>query len=156
MSKKNANEKPVIWIMDTSIFTNFLDVPGRNQNRADVLSYFKNYINNGDSFLMPYAAIIETGNHIAHLDGNYKFTFANKFIEQLKLAIEGQAPWKPMKFPTHEDLGSWLADFPKCCATGVGFGDYSIIKEWEEQKELFKGYSVKIWTLDGDLAGYES
>jgi len=156
MSKNTLHKTPVIWIMDTSIFTNILDVPGRNQNRKEVLSLFKSRIDTDDSFLMPYAAIIETGNHIAHLDGNYKYTYANKFIEQLKLAIEGQAPWKPMKFPTHEDLQRWLDNFPEFCGKGIGFGDYSIIKEWEAQKDLFKGYSVRIWTLDHDLQGYES
>lgn len=149
-------KRPIIWIMDTSVFTNVLNVPGRNQDRDEILELFKERIEGNDTFLLPYAAIIETGNHIAQLDGNYKYDYANKFIEQLKLAIEGKAPWKPMKFPTHEDLQNWLADFPAFCGKGIGFGDYSIIKEWEEQKEQFKAYSVRVWTLDDDLKGYES
>lgn len=61
-----------------------------------------------------------------------------------------------MKFPTYEDLSNWLDDFPKFASEGIGFADYSMIKEWEEQKNLFSGHSVRIWSLDRGLQGYES
>ena len=56
-----------IVLLDTSIFMNILDVPGFNQDRDDVLDRFGDMIQAGDYFLLPMAAIRETGNHIAHL-----------------------------------------------------------------------------------------
>ena len=148
--------KPIIWLIDTSVLLNVIDVPNFNQERTRILSNFKAYIERGDTFLLPYAAIVETGNHIAQLKGDYKFIYADKFVNEIKAAINGNSPWKPLKFPTYEDLNNWLAGFPKFASQGIGFADYSIIKEWEEQKSLFAAYSVRIWSLDNGLQGYES
>ena len=41
--------------MDTSVFTNVLNIPGRNQNRDDILELFKERIEDNDTFLLPYA-----------------------------------------------------------------------------------------------------
>ncbi|HPR59234.1 MAG TPA: hypothetical protein PK915_12785 [Bacteroidales bacterium] len=148
--------KPIIWIVDTSIFTNVLNVPGRNQDRINVLNDFHERIENKDTFLLPYAAIVETGNHIAQLNGNLKYDLAKVFSTQVKLAIEGGTPWKPLNFPTQKSLLKWLDHFPDFSCKGISFGDFSIIKEWEQQKELFNSYSVRIWSLDCNLQGYES
>lgn len=151
-----VKEKPIIWLIDTSVLLNVLDVPSFNQERDSILREFKIRIECGDTLLLPYAAIVETGNHIAHLTGNYKFTYAEKFVKEVKAALNGNSPWKPLKFPTFEDLNTWLDDFPEYAGKGIGFADYSIIKEWEAQKVLFAAYSVRIWSLDAELQGYES
>ena len=148
--------KPIIWLIDTSVLLNVIDVPNFNQERTFILSQFKERIKHGDTFLLPYAAIVETGNHIAQLKGDYKFIYANKFVFQVKAALNGNSPWKPLKFPTYEDLNHWLDGFPKYSSEGIGFADYSMIKEWEDQKVLFPAFSVRIWSLDKGLQGYES
>jgi hypothetical protein len=68
--------KPIIWLIDTSVLLNVIDVPTFNQERALILRQFRERIVRGDTFLLPYPAIVETGNHIAQLNGNYKFTYA--------------------------------------------------------------------------------
>lgn len=148
--------KPVIWIVDTSVFLNVLKIPGRSQNQDQIFSEFEERLLREDTFLLPYAAIVETGNFIAQLEGNYKYEFAGKFIENVRQAIDGSAPWKPLKFPTIDVLSSWLESFPDFASRGISFGDFSIIKEWEEQRGFFKAYSVRIWSLDQGLQGYES
>ncbi len=149
--------KPIIWLIDTSVLLNVMDVPNINQEqRALILNQFKERIERGDTFLLPYAAIVETGNHIAQLKGDYPFIYATKFVAQVKAALNGNSPWKPLKFPTNKDLNSWLDGFPKFASEGIGFADYSMIKEWEEQKPLYTAYSLRIWSLDKGLQGYES
>ena len=148
--------KPIIWLIDTSVLLNVIDVPNFNQERRLILSQFKERIERNDTFLLPYAAIVETDNHIAQLKGDYKFIYANKFVSQVKAALNGDTPWKPLKFPTYEDLTTWLDGFPIKASEGIGFADYSMIKEWEEQAALFAAYSVRIWSLDKGLQGYES
>lgn len=148
--------KPKIWIVDTSVLLNILNIPGRNQNRDEVIKQFEERIKNEDEFFVPYTTIIETGNPIGKLPGNQKYEYAEKFNKMVKSALEGKAPWKPLKFPTVEDVLGWLNgnDFPVKASNEVGFGDYSIIKQWEEQVQLLKSYSVEIWTLDTPLEGY--
>jgi hypothetical protein len=149
--------KPIIWLIDTSILLNVINMPNINQaERALILSQFRERIEREDTFLLPYAAIVETGNHIAQLKGDYKFIYADKFVKDVKAALNGDSPWKPLKFPTFEALNHWLDGFPKFASEGIGFADYSMIKEWEEQKALFPAYSVRIWSLDNGLQGYES
>ena len=131
-----------------------MNIPGRNQSRDEIIELFRLRILTGDSFLMPYSSIVETGNHISRLAGDQKFQFAEKFRDELLKALQEKAPWKPLKFPTHEDLAKWLKDFPKFAAQATEFADFSIIKEWEEQRSRYQGYEVHIWSLDHSLSGY--
>jgi len=148
--------KPNIWIVDTSVFLNVLDVPRFNQNRDQVLTSFEQRIQAEDSFLLPFTTILESGNHIAQLnDGNQRRRFSMKFSTSVLQSLEGEAPWKPLGFPTEELLKQWLPDFPNEAARSVGLGDFMIIKQWESQCALFGAYTVKIWSLDQDLQGYE-
>lgn len=148
--------KPNIWIVDTSIFCNILDLPGKNQNREEIIGEFEAGIKAGGKFFLPYVVLIETGNHIAQLNGNLKFTKAQKFVSLVEKALNGETPFTPLKFPEKEELLHWINGFPEKSGQGIGFGDFSIIKDWEEQKELFGAYSVRIWSLDAGLQGYES
>ena len=89
------DEKPVIWIIDTSVFLNILDVPQFNQNREAVLQEFEDRINNEDTFLLPFASILEAGNHIAQLvNSAQRKKYAQVFCEQVNASIDGKAPRK--------------------------------------------------------------
>ena len=144
-----------IVLVDTSVLLNVLDVPGRNQNRVDVLAQLAQHIEQGDHMRLPMASILEAGNHIAHIgDGGMRRAAAETFVTQIRLALIGDAPWKPTSFPTSELVLEWLSAFPDHAMRGVGFGDLSIIKEWESISRQFHMSSVSIWSLDGDLQGY--
>lgn len=148
--------KPVIWIIDTSVFLNVLDVPQFNQDREDVLEHLELRINNGDTFLLPITSEIEAGNHIARINnGNQRQIFAQKFSDQVLASIEGESPWKPLEYPEADDIKKWLADFPNSAQAGMGLGDHIIMKQWEGQCSRFGAYVVKIWSLDTHLQGYE-
>ena len=56
-----------IVIVDTSVLLNVLDVPAFNQHRREVFAQFNELLDSGASFLLPMAAIFETGDHIADL-----------------------------------------------------------------------------------------
>ncbi len=148
--------KPTIWIIDTSVFLNILDIPGSNSDRAQILAEFKARIATNDSFFIPYVVLVESGNPIAKLQGNLKFTKAQEFIQTVRQAFNNEAPFKPLKFPERGSFLEWLEGFPNKASENIGFGDYSIIKDWEEQVKLFPAYSVQIWSLDAHLQGYVS
>lgn len=145
-----------VWIVDTSVLCNILSVPNMDQDKAQVMKDFEERISNDDSFLLPYTVIVETGNHIGHATGD-RYKLAEKFITKIvQKTLNGEAPWKLMKVPDIEKVSEWLKDFPESAAREKGYGDHSIVKEWEEFVALNRGFSVGIWSLDGDLAGYQS
>lgn len=147
---------PVVTIVDTCVFLNVLDVPGFNQNRGSVLDEVERRIRAGENLLLPFCAILETGNHIAQLsDGGNRRRYADVFVSQVRAALAGTTPWTPTQALTLEDLGSWLGDFPDSAMREVGLGDLTIIKEWEAACIRHPQYRVLIWSLDGGLAGYD-
>lgn len=152
-----------VCLIDTSVFLNILNVPKCNQDRSSVLHDFKLYSETSCIFLLPMATIIETGNHIAQNgDGNIRRQTAQRFIEQVKAAFKGEAPWKPSQFPQTEEILSWIDQFPELAGKnkapnkqeGTSFGDLSIIQEFHKACNRFPMTEVFIWSLDGDLKTY--
>ena len=147
-----------VVIVDTSVFCNVLNIPQMNQSRKSVIAQFEVFIKDGASLLLPMAAVYETGNHIAQLkqgNGNIRRQVGEIFVAQVRAAIAGEAPWQVMQLPSTEDIREWLVDFPDSAMRGESMGDLSIIKEWESVKIKTPNYRVLIWSLDGDLQGYD-
>jgi hypothetical protein len=154
-----------IVLLDTSVYLNVLDVPGFNQDRTDVLAHFEESIQAGDYFLLPLAAVWETGNHIADLaDGQTRRRYAKVLGTDVTKAFKGEVPYRATHFPEREEFLCWLGDFPdivkrskseKKQREGVSLADLSIIKEWEHNCNLHPMSRVRVWSLDGDLTGYD-
>ena len=146
-----------IALIDTSVFCNIIPVPGFDQNHEEILGELDGFIQSDTTLLLPMAAVIETGNHIAHVpNGHARRKAAQKFCLEVGNAIDGEAPWTPTPFWDVDVLRKWLHEFPDQAMRKVGMGDLSIIKEWERQCALNQARRVFIWTLDGtDLGGYD-
>lgn len=155
-----------IVLLDTSVFLNVLDVPGFNQDRSKILGEFALRVGNGDYFLLPMATIWETGDHIADVpDGHLRRQFAQALAKQVAQAFNNQAPFKTTYFPDSEIFLGWLDEFPNYASRsksdrktreGVSLSDLSIIKEWEQTRDRHSMSRVLIWSLDSDLAGYDT
>lgn len=145
-----------VVIVDTSVFLNILDVPGFNKSWDNVFEELQVSINNGDHLFIPMAAIVEVGNHIAQLaNGAARRTSAQKFVEEVKKALANEAPWKPINFPSNHEVLGWLESFTEAAVIGMGVGDLSIKKEWEELCNKYSMSRVRVWSLDSDLAGLD-
>lgn len=108
------------------------------------------------NLLLPFATIIESGNHIAQLaDGRHRRRFAQAFKEQVNKAIKGTAPWTPTQPLGIHDLIDLLDKFPDDAMRGVGLGDLSIIHEWKSACERHPSHRVRIWSLDRHLDAYD-
>ena len=155
-----------IVLLDTSVYLNVLDVPGRNQQREEVFSHFELRANSGDHFLLPMATIWETGNHISRLStGALRRQYALKLAQDVQAALTGEAPFRTTYFPDSSVFAQWLnafSDFaqrnksPEKTTEGVSLSDLSIIKEWEQTCERHSMSRVLIWSLDTDLAAYDT
>jgi hypothetical protein len=60
------------------VLLNILDVPDRNQQEDAVLNHLEKMIASGDHLFIPMAAIVEVGNHIAHVNGGQQRRAAAK------------------------------------------------------------------------------
>lgn len=152
-----------IFLIDTSIFLNFLNVPKCNQDRKLVMADFLIYSQSGCIFLLPMATIIETGNHIAQNgDGTMRRNTAIRFVKEVKAAFNGDAPWKPTEFPDKITILEWIDKFPNLAGQnksphkqeGTSFGDLSIIEEFNKLCQRFPNREIYIWSLDSDLKNY--
>ncbi len=145
-----------IVIVDTSVLLNIMDVPDRNQHKDEVLDRLEALIEDGDHLFIPMAAIVEVGNHIAQVkNGTHRRSAANRFVREVRRALKDEAPWKPINFPSNQEILSWLDAFPDSATQGIGMGDLSIKKEWEELCQRHAMSRVWVWTLDRDLAGLD-
>ncbi|MFZ2208140.1 MAG: type II toxin-antitoxin system VapC family toxin [Porticoccaceae bacterium] len=145
-----------IVIVDTSVLLNIIDVPGRNQHKAAVLDRLAALIEGNDHLFIPMAAIVEVGNHIAHVaNGAQRRAAAERFIREVRSALADEAPWKPVNFPSNDEVLNWLDAFPNSAMRGVGMGDLSIQKEWESCCQKYAMSHVWVWALDGDLASLD-
>ncbi len=152
-----------ICLIDTSIFVIILGVPRMSDNRDEILTELKEYVELETKLLLPMATILETGNHIAQNgDGRQRRNCAIEFVNQVTEAFAGNAPWQPTSFPSASAIQEWLPEFIACAATnkaptkpeGTSFGDLTIIKEWEKVCRQNQGHDVFIWSLDADLDQY--
>jgi hypothetical protein len=153
-----------VCLIDTSIFLNLLNVPGRNQHKEQVVADWQNYVELECTFILPMATILETGNHIAQNgNGDIRRQTATRFCEAIRGAFTGKAPYRPSEFPNNDEILSWLNEFPSLAGKnkspdklteGTSFGDLSIIKEFEKCRARFRMSEIFIWSLDSDLQHY--
>lgn len=154
-----------IILLDTSIYLNILNIPGFNQHRSEILPQIASNYQNGDTFILPLASVWETGNHIAHLsNGGNRRTYAQKLVEDVTRAFNGEAPYRATHFPAREEFSLWLKSFPDYAQRnkshekpneGTSLGDFTIIKEWERNCDLHPMTRVRIWSLDQDLSSMD-
>lgn len=150
--------RPEIVVIDTSIFLNVLDVPGFNQNKDAVLKQLKVLIDRSHrlSMILPFASIIETGNHISHLaDGHHRRSYADKFCQQVRLAINGDSPWAATSLYDSKTINEIISSFFDLSVGGASFADCSIIYEWSSLCRKYNNRRVYIWSLDRHLSSYD-
>lgn len=155
-----------IVLLDTTVYLNVLDVPGRNQQREQVLDAFESRVRKGDHFLLPMATIWETGNHVSRLaNGSLRYEFAQRLVANVHAALDGETPYRTTYFPDNRVFAAWLNDFPgfaqrnksaQKTTEGISLSDLSIIKEWEQTRDRHALSRVLIWSLDSDLSAYDT
>ena len=153
-----------VCIIDTSIFLNLLNVPGKNQDLKNTVKSYREYAELGATFILPMATIIETGNHIAQNgNGATRRETAQRFCAAVKGAFTGEAPYQPSEFPSSAEVLNWIDKFPGSAGRnkspakpheGTSFGDLSIIEEFNKCVSRFPTREVFIWSLDSDLCSY--
>lgn len=152
---KSGGEMSIVLI-DTSVFCEIINVPGKCNNPRQVFDEVERLIRNNVTLLLPIATILETGRHISQVEnGQVRRQTAIRFVELVQNALQNAAPWtisQPILNPV--ELERYLVEFPDYAMREISLGDLSIIKEFERQCELHFGHEIYIWALDHHLIGY--
>ena len=130
--------KKKVLIFDTSVMCVWLQVPGKDTcgQGETALTYnivrkkIENEKKEGTIFVLPIASIIETGNHIAHADGD-KFKIGDTLANLISQTADSKSPWAAFT----EQSTLWKPDKLKALAErwketvicGQSLGDASIV-----------------------------
>lgn len=145
-----------VVLIDTSIFCEILDIPGRARDAEAVLAELESGVERGWTYLLPWATVLETGNHVGQVShGGARRLAARRFVEAVQRSLEGEAPWAPAVPLDAHRFASLLGRFEEWALTGSGIGDLSIVDEWEKQCRLHRNRRVRIWSLDTHLSSYD-
>ncbi|WP_328606262.1 hypothetical protein OG943_41010 [Amycolatopsis sp. NBC_00345] len=148
--------------VDTSILCNLIPVPGRDQDRSEVLKEQKAKIETKEAFILPVTTIIETGNHIKQINnGSLRRAAANTFVEVLKMVHDESAPWRLHEFVWGTNLLDLLikgartgTNFVDHSVGGLGGGDLCILCEREIYMERTGIENVFVWAKDHELESH--
>ena len=147
-----------VRFIDTSIIMNLLEIPDMCRDKEAVKEEFKKAVEEGEILILPVATIIESGNHIAHINnGNIIREKAIKFKEFLEKTAKEEAPWTLYGTELKkDDLLALAGEFPeKALTLRMGIGDMSIIRFYENFKATVPAVGrIMIWSTDTHLKNY--
>lgn len=147
-----------VHFIDTTVMSALLDIPhfnneGKHEAANEEYELLKE---NSDVFVLPIAVLVETGNHIAHIDdGRIRRKIADKFAALVKGAIRSENNWNVIPEIPIDVLEAILDKLPDQAVAETGFGDVSIIEQfndyWEHKQPIGE---MRIWSFDTHLQGY--
>lgn len=153
-----------VLILDTSVLCCWLKIPGKetagpvtdrwNHERINQLLVDEHQA--GSTFVLPLAALIETGNHIAQCSGD-RFNLALALVDHLRRAAEAASPWAAFTDQgplwESESLLQLAAAWPELAAQKLTIGD-ATIKNVAEHYAM-AGFHVEILTGDAGLKAHQ-
>lgn len=145
-----------VHFIDTSVLVELLNVPNMNDHHEQARAEYEDLVANGDIFVLPVAVLVETGNHIAHIaNGSLRYKIAKKFSELVQKAIKSEDNWNTVPDIPIETLTTIMNQFPCQAKNQTGFGDISIIEQfneyWQNRQPIGE---MRIWAFDIHLKGY--
>jgi hypothetical protein len=152
----------IVWLVDTSILRELLNVPGKASKNEEVKNELAKRAKAGDRFVITITAIIETGNHICNSKQGDRRGAAERFHAMLTAVRNGILPFRLNEV-------DWNAHFLDCLLAGdsteeqlvdlvgngrFGTGDISILVERDLLRSRSNLDNVRIWTLEAELVAY--
>ena len=141
--------------LDTGVLDELLKIPKHSdeERSKQVKAEFDERIHRGEKLIIPFAAMIELGNHVAQIKNeNERKRCAASFSEFLDSSRNNRAPWiLCVDGLTEEQIGFISDKFERIGADmKIGAGDISIVYQFEKFQERIAGITegVSIWSLD--------
>lgn len=158
------NAKKVL-IFDTSVLCCWLQVPTKDTcgpendqwDHSRIEKLVQSERQAGSTFVLPVASIIETGNHIAQINGD-RYTVAKALADKMKDAAEKVTPWAAFSDQsnlwTTEKLNVLAEEWPQLATQGLGIGD-ATIKDVADYYASIGSFAVEILTGDQGLKAHQ-
>ena len=145
-----------VHFIDTSVLVELLNIPNMNANHAQVKAEYQQLAVNQDIFVLPIATLVETGNHIGQIkNSSIRYDISGKFSQMVTQAVRSENHWNVIPELSSEILSKMMSNFPNWTVTCSGFGDLSIVEQfedyWQNRQPIGK---MRIWSLDHHLAAY--
>lgn len=153
-----------VLVVDTTILCVWLRVPSMSPCGPQDDSWDYDRVNAkieeerqaGTLFVLPLAAIIETGNHITHAPGDV-YELANSFADFIIQAADGAIPWAAFTAQSYlwssEGIKSLAERWRATAPSRQSLGDASIVDVAEYYAQA--GNEVEILTADAGLRSYQ-
>lgn len=146
-------------VIDTSYLLELYRIPGCFSAAAhdEVWKRFEKALMQKSPIYVPFPAIFEVANHIAHVkDGDKRTRQARQFVAIVLKSIDQGTPFVVIPKLDVENLKLLLDVFAKdFVSQGVGLTDTSIIEEAKRLKREHATRQVHIWTTDKGLKARE-
>lgn len=146
-----------IILLDTSVLCEWLQVPGKSVQGGNLRVAKKmRAFAVGFDFFLPLAAVIETGNHIAHVKkAKARRSCAEALVALIDKCVAGTVPYATVAGWDVDDLKRFSRSFVANATASVGMGDTTIISDFEKLCEHYPtAKEIRIWSLDGHLDSY--
>jgi len=152
-----------VLILDSSVLCVWLQVPGKETfgSGKDLVDYtlvrekIEKEESQGTTFVLPFAAIIETGNHITQAPDNYRQI--QKFADWMVATANEQTPWaaftQQSSLWSKEGIKSLAERWRIYAPSKQSLGDASIVDVANYYSQL--GLEVEIFTGDEQLKSFQ-
>ena len=146
----------MVHFVDTSVLVNLLKVPFMCDQYDELKQEYDRCFANKDIFVLPMAAIVETGNHIAQIqDGNKRWEVMERFISLVKNACQQNNNMSVMPNLSYEEIQNALLSFQNNIHNKIGYGDATIVEQfntyWRDKQPIGE---MRIWSIDRHLQNY--
>ena len=149
-----------IYLIDTSVFLEILNVPGRASQPKQVQAEFVRRYETGSRFVLPVTTLIEAGNFIAQCDGDRRGA-AQRYEAAIRSAQSSTPPWAVRDVAWDQEFLTALLDggatrmrLVDHLSARVGTGDIAILVELQQFRASIAITDVRLWTLDAQLDSY--
>lgn len=146
-----------IILFDTSILCEWLQIPKKSTSNGNKRVEKKMCALAVDfDFFLPLAAVIETGNHIAHIkNAQTRRSCAEALVALIDKCIAGKIPYATIAGWDVDDLKRFSRSFVANATVSIGMGDTTMISDFEKLCERYPtAREIRIWSLDGHLDSY--
>lgn len=148
-----------ITLIDTSVLCELLQVPGKSEpeRKAEMLEEVDLRSSEGERLVLPFTAVVETGNHIVQSGGD-RHRVAERLADFLRLALRGDSPFFVPELAFGREFVAAVADgastgqtLAQLATHKVGTGDVSILVQRDQLRSGGDFTAVDVWTLDRGL-----
>lgn len=144
--------------MDTSIYLALLGVPNHSspewtkELNTELIDLYKN----GDTIIIPLGTVVETGNIISRAVNGRRYQIIKRFLTNINMAINENAPYKIGELGNKDQLREWLTLYEEMASPELQFGDILCIQEFNKLVDIFPNKAIDIWSDDSHLQSYKN